>query len=348
MTPDYRPRPQGRNQRRAAAHSLSSRAYAAHVAVIDAQINFGFWRPFVGYLPGYLAISEAAGTDQPSWHEYVDLLRRQWHALLDSPMSNVEQLLHEFLERHPSLLPGSDSVDGTSGHLPFPMAVISKPKLPGLSDRQPDFMWIASDSAALYPILIEIETPHRKWFYGDRAEIHSDLTHAQGQLAEWRAWFNRGQNRAIFLDDDDIPRELRKRKLSPRFVLIHGRRADYQSSERRLQKRAELQREDERLMSFDRLDPAHFGELYSCVRKTQDGYRVMAVPPCLGLLPKAEDYRRSNGWDHAVDSCLDMAPARREYLKEQIRIISDDPATYDRTHYARIVKRGRLRTRRQL
>jgi hypothetical protein len=38
--------------------------------------------------------------------------------------------------------------------MPFPMAVISKPKLPGLSDRQPDFMWIATNSVSLYPILI--------------------------------------------------------------------------------------------------------------------------------------------------------------------------------------------------
>jgi hypothetical protein len=318
------------------------------VAVSEAQLNLDFRHPFIGHLPGYLAIGEAAGTDQPSWNEYTYLLMRQWRALLDTPISAEEQLLHEFLERHPSLLPGSDSVDGTSGHLPFPMAVISKPKLPGPSDRQPDFMWIATDSLALYPILIEIETPHKKWFYGDRAEIHSDLTHAQGQLAEWRAWFNRGRNRTAFLDDYDIPRELRKRKLSPRFVLIHGRRADYENSESRLQKRAELQREDERLMSFDRLAPADYGELYSCVRKPQDGYQVVAVPPCLGLLQGAEDYRRSNGWDHALDSCQDMAPARREYLKEQIKIVRDDPATHDRTHYARIVKRGSLRTSEQL
>jgi len=318
------------------------------VAAIEAQVNFDFRHPFVGHLPGYLAIGEAAGTDQPGWDEYTFLLMRQWHGLLDTPISAEEQLLHEFLERHPSLLPGSDSVDGTSGHLPFPMAVISKPKLPGLSDRQPDFMWIATDSVALYPILIEIETPHKKWFYGDRAEIHSDLTHAQGQLAEWRAWFNRGRNRTAFLDDYDISRELRKRKLSPRFVLIHGRRSDYENSESRLQKRAELQREDERLMSFDRLSPANYGELYSCVHKTQDGYQIVAVPPCLGLLQKAEDYRRSNGWDHALDNCHDMAPARRDYLKEQIKIIRDDPATYGRTHYARIVKRGSLRMRGQL
>jgi hypothetical protein len=326
----------------------ASRTYDAQVEVSETQLNFDFRHPFVGHLPGYLAIGEAAGIDQPSWDEYTYLLMRQWRALLDSPVSAEEQLLHEFLERHPSLLPGSDSVDGTSGHLPFPMAVISKPKLPGLSDRQPDFMWIATDSVDLYPILIEIETPHKKWFYGDRAEIHSDLAHAQGQLAEWRAWFNRGRNRTAFLDDYDIPGELRKRKLSPRFVMIHGRRADYESSESRLQKRAELRREDERLMSFDRLNPAEYGDLYSCTRKTQDGYQVVAVPPCLGLIRGAEDYRQLNGWDHALDSCHDMTPARREHMKEQIRIIRDDPGTYGRTHYARIVKRGYLRTTEQL
>ena len=60
------------------------------------------------------------------------------------------------------------------------MAVISKPKLPGLSDREPDFMWVACDSGSVYPILIELETPHKQWFYGERVEIHSDFTHAQG------------------------------------------------------------------------------------------------------------------------------------------------------------------------
>jgi len=78
-------------------------------------------------------------------------------------------------------------------------------------------------------------------------------------------------------------------------------------------------------MSFDRLEPANYGELYSCVRKTQDGYQVVAVPPCLGLLNKAEDYRPSNGWDHALDNCRDMAMARREYLKEQMKIIRAEP-----------------------
>ena len=298
--------------------------------------------PFVGHLPGYLALAEATGTDPPDVTAYNELLMQQWRALLDSPASRDERhVLHTFLERHPSLLPGSHSVDGDSGHGAFPWAVISKPKLPGLSHREPDFMWIATDSESLYPILIEIETPHKQWFYGDHAEIHSDFTHAQGQLAEWRAWFNQGHNRTAFLDDYEIPRDLRRRRLSPRFVLIYGRRANYEGSNRRQAKRAELAREDERLMSFDRLSPTKHGEAYSCVRRTQEGYHVVAVPPCLTILNDGEDYRCSDGWDEALDGCPDMPEPRREYLKNEMRILLGDPEAHIQTI-------GSLRTRKPL
>jgi len=219
-------------------------------------------------------------------------------------------------------------MDGDSGHAAFPLAVISQPKLPGLSDRHPDFMWIATDSESLYPILIEIETPHKQWFYGDRAKVHSDLAHAQGQLAEWRAWFNRGHNRTLFLDAYQIPSLLRERRLSPRFVLIHGRRTNYATSPLRQAKRAELAREDERLMSFDRLTPAKWGVLYSCVRMPAEGYRVVSVPPCLTIVNDGEDYRCATGWEDALDACPDMPGARREYLKKEIRNLIDNPKAY--------------------
>jgi hypothetical protein len=291
-------------------------------------VSADFETPFVGHLPGYLAASELTAPGRPSEEVYNELLMAQWRALLDSPASQDERLLQAFLERHPSLLPGSNTVDGDSGHTAFPLAVISQPKLPGLSDRYPDFMWIANDSDSLYPILIEIETPYKQWFYGNRAEIHSDLTHAQGQLAEWRAWFNRGHNRTLFLDQYEIPHQLRDNRLSPRFVLIYGRRANYAGSRLRKAKRAELAREDERLMSFDRLTPAKWGVLYSCMRKTADRYQVVSVPPCLTLVNDGEDYRCAVGWEGAIDACLDMPMARREYLKKEIRHLIDDPSAY--------------------
>ncbi|MGI5523057.1 Shedu anti-phage system protein SduA domain-containing protein [Micromonospora sp. CA-259024] len=295
--------------------------------------------PFVGHLPGYLAESELTGSGRPSEEVYNDMLMKRWRALLNDDSSKDERLVHSFLERHPSLLPGSHTLDVDSGHSPFPMAVVSKPKLPGLSDREPDFMWIAAHSTEVFPILIEIENPHKRWFYGDRAEIHSDFTHAQGQLAEWRAWFNRGNNRAAFLDYYEFPTDLRGRKLSPRYVLIYGRSEDYTSNRRRREKRAELAREDERLLSFDSLVPAKNSVLYSTVCKRHDGYEVLSVPPSLTLFNDGSFYSPAGGWERALDDCPDMASSRREFLKEQFHILLSDPDAYTEQH-------GQIRFRR--
>ena len=236
-----------------------------------------FREPFVGHLPGYRAENERTSPGAPDADSYNAFLMKRWQALLDSEDSRDERLVHEFLERHPSLLPGSHSMDGDSGHPSFPLAVISRPKLPGLSDREPDFMWVATDSGSLYPVLVEIETPHKAWFYGDRAEIHSDFTHAYGQLAEWRAWFGHGHNRTAFLEYYDLPPMLARLQLAPRYVLIHGRRKNYEHSQRRRSKRAELGRPDERLMSFDRLTPAKNGVLHA--PNAIDNY-CACHPPC--------------------------------------------------------------------
>jgi hypothetical protein len=276
----------------------------------------GFSDPFPGHLPGYLAENEQTSPGRPDPDTYNRFLMKRWQALVDSEDSRNERLLQEFLERHPSLLPGSHSVDGDSGHSPFPIAVIAKPKLPGLSDREPDFMWLATDSSSLYPVLIEIETPHKAWFYGARAEIHSDFTHAYGQLAEWRAWFGRGHNRTAFLEYYGIPPMLARRQLAPRYVLVHGRRDNFESIPRRREKRAELARHDERLMSFDRLTPTKSSVLYSTVRKGQDGYRVTSVPPSLTLFNTGSQYQLVSGWTDALDGCPDMAAGRRRYLKD--------------------------------
>ncbi|MBS2549620.1 DUF4263 domain-containing protein [Catenulispora sp. NL8] len=192
-------------------------------------------------------------------------------------------------------------------------------------------MWIATDSANLYPVLIEIETPHKPWFYGDRAEIHSSFIHAQGQLAEWRAWFNEGTNPLAFLDHYEVPDLLRRRQLAPRYVLIYGRRDDYAGSQRRLEKRAQLAREDERLMSFDRLTPAKYGPMLACVAKRQDGYRAVSVPPSWTIENDGDDYLPVQGWDSALDAAEDMAEVRRRYLKAELGQLLADPHRHYQT-----------------
>jgi hypothetical protein len=83
----------------------------------------------------------------------------------------------------------------------------------------------------------------------------------------WQVWFSRGYNQTAFLEYYDIPPEMARRKLEPRYVLVHGRRDNFESIPRRREKRAVLAKPDERLMSFDRLTPAKNSVLYSTVRK---------------------------------------------------------------------------------
>ena len=51
------------------------------------------------------------------------------------------------------------------------------------------------------------------------------------------SWFGRGHNRTTFLEYYDIPRELPRRRLVPRYVLVQGRRDNLGSVPRRREKR---------------------------------------------------------------------------------------------------------------
>ncbi|MDI6884692.1 MAG: DUF4263 domain-containing protein, partial [Hadesarchaea archaeon] len=96
------------------------------------------------------------------WGEYEKLINTEWRKLLSA--SNDEEKFQKFLEQYPCLLPGAFGFDGRSGHMPFPGAVITKPPLPGIGPRIPDFLWIATDSDSTCPILIELESPSKQWF----------------------------------------------------------------------------------------------------------------------------------------------------------------------------------------
>ena len=92
-------------------------------------------------------------------------------------------------------------------------------------------MWIATDSSDLYPILIEIETPHKRWFYGDRADPQRLHACPGATRAEWQAQFSNGNNRSAFLDYYEIPHPLLRRRLTPRYVLIYARADDWQGTD---------------------------------------------------------------------------------------------------------------------
>lgn len=279
----------------------------------------GFREPFIGYLPGLAAAAGDLGSSPwgPGIHTYTELLAAQWRRLIDSDESTDERLLQSFLERHPSLLPGSHTVDHSSGHWPFPFAVISQPKLPGLSTSIPDFMWIASDSASVYPILIEIETPHKRWFHAKGSELHSDFHHAHGQLQQWAAWFSRGTNTAAFMDYYCFPDYLRELAFQPRFVLIHGRRQEYVHDLARKGMIAQAAKPNERLMSFDRLMPELKATCVGCVQKRESGYRAISVPPTFSV-STGKLHRSVPNWLDVIEKCDDMPIHRKRSLQDGV------------------------------
>jgi len=133
----------------------------------------------------------------PSWQEYKSWLLPHWTALLDR--DPPERAVQEFLEQHPSLLPGAMGDVGPGGHHGRTLGgVWAEPELAGLDrDRVPDFMWVTRSTSLITPICIEIERPGKHWFNLDGTPT-ADLTQALDQLADWKVWFSEPENQLVF------------------------------------------------------------------------------------------------------------------------------------------------------
>lgn len=71
--------------------------------------------------------------------------------------------------------------------------------------------------------------------------------------------------------------------MHPQFVLIHGRRAEFENKPELNRLRDNLRRSDEYLITFDRLEPDRKAEDLICVKKTGERYRAISIPPTLRL-----------------------------------------------------------------
>src|SRR6266550_896764 len=137
------------------------------------------------------------------WGEYAPWLLEKWRDLLDSAPG--EPNVQKFLERHPCLLPGANEAPSSApgGHRGHHDAcwygVIRQPELRGLGpNRLPDFMWLRRDTAAVRPVLIEIEDPQKQWFNPSSRIPNAKLTQALDQFVEWKVWFSSPENELVF------------------------------------------------------------------------------------------------------------------------------------------------------
>jgi hypothetical protein len=213
-----------------------------------------------------------------------------WTRLIDSEESRKESRVQAWLERHPWFVPGAHTLDTNSGHPPWPGALITQPPLPDLSTKRPDFMWLANDSAFLYPVLIEIETPWKRWFHQDGQQQHADLTTALSQVANWQVWFGKGRNQVNFCDQYRVPRALMDLTLRPRYVVIHGRRNEASATPATAALRGRLAPSDVHLMTFDRLAPDQRARGYLTVSIRPEGYVLHENSPQPG--PRVTPYAR--------------------------------------------------------
>lgn len=253
-----------------------------------------------------------------SWNEYCSNLMRDWHALLNSPDAEVEKNIQIFLERHPCLVPGGQSMSGPSGHSAFPAALITQPRLPGYIERIPDFLWIATDSLNVYAVLIEIESPVKKQFNQDGTPT-AKFTQAQNQLTQWKAWFSEPSNVQLFRDAYCPQGQFGNRKFTPQFVLIYGRRSELEDRPELVPIRAQMQRGQEFHMTFDRLHPIKDHDQYMTVKLSQKKFEAVSVPATLKLGPMMSDYRSLIGGKEAViPETSYLSEVRKSFLLRRV------------------------------
>lgn len=249
-----------------------------------------------------------------AWREYEQLVLARWGELLAS--SPAEKAVQQFLEVHPCMVPGPTAAIGYAGHGVDPPALITQPALPAFTSRIPDFLWIGRNSAAVFPILIEIEAPGKAWFTAS-GSASAQLTQALGQIHEWKAWFADHHNVASFLKYYDV--ETHGRPLLPRYILVHGRRSEFDANKALVAKRAAMETPDIVLMTYDRLAPDRNADDVMTVKLKADGYHAIFAPPTLELGPNvAEGLARIVGKQDAVLVSPYFTDERRTFMLERL------------------------------
>ena len=266
--------------------------------------------------------------DTFSW---LEIGRDELAQILQGPQASDEGAIQTWLERHPAFVPGSRGPRGTSGRLPWPSALITQPRLAGIQTNIPDFCWLASDSAYLTAMLIEIEVPTKPWFTNAGAPS-AKLTAARAQITSWRAWFAQPSNVISFLDEYLVPDYLRELTFRQHYILVHGSRKEYEKRPSLARARASATSlVDEDLMSFDRLieiaNPDAAG--YGCVKRTGEGFVAIAVPPLWNPDKLSDDALAvTSGYEEAIRESEMPHDMQRERLASLRSVDRGQPPGY--------------------
>jgi hypothetical protein len=222
------------------------------------------------------------------WEQYSDKALAEWYELLSRDPEEVD--VQSFLELHPAMIPGGSGDIGPGGHHGSDMgAVFRRPKLIGGGRAfEPDFMWVTRSSGLITPILIEIEKPSKRWFRKDGRPT-GEFTEARDQLNDWRSWFAREGNQALFRETFlFLGEKYRNRPIEPQYVLIYGRESEFRrggghvNPDELRYKRDQQRSRDESFMTFDALRPRYDHSISMTLSMTSRGPEIHAFSPVYG------------------------------------------------------------------
>ena len=251
------------------------------------------------------------------WDEYEERADAEWSDLLAAEPD--EPTVQAFLERHPAFVPGAFSAFSrlSSGHGPFPSAVVTQPPLQGLKTRTPDFAWISRDSSFLNPVFIELEAPGKPWLT-DKGKQHHELTYALDQIREWREWFNDPTHRQLFLEYYELPALFRKRQWQPIYVLVYGRSAENPDGVGRLRAHLTTADKDQYVIPYEHIQPERPARDFLCVRNTTNRYEAVTVPVTVQLdADLARDWVIVHGKAEAAEASPWLSSERKRFLAER-------------------------------
>ena len=248
--------------------------------------------------------------------EYIIKRDLDYIALLEAEANN-ERSFQVFLEENPAYVPGAFEVFGLSGHYPYMNCLITQPRISDTHLRIPDFMWLANDSLSFCPVLIEIETPSKEQFRKD--EINRfEFTQAYNQIIEWKSILSTISGQESFYERFSIDENNRKKVFKPQYILVYGRRSEYENDEWLRNKRALFQTDDISIMSFDRLHASR--DVYDLVTcKVSNGqYNVQYIPPTFVYRPVTSHVlQKWIGFASALSRIPDISEERRAFLQNR-------------------------------
>ena len=253
-----------------------------------------------------------------AWGDYVSGLVEEYKAVLSADPTEADT--QRFFECNPALVPGA--FPNGIGHGAFPEALISQPALSGIGARRPDFMWLARNSAMVQPVLIEIESPQKRWLAGRPRDLRpsADLTHALNQLRQWEQWLEKPANQDVLLESYGVPTDWRRhRTLRPQYWLIYGRRTENPEEIAKL--RDYYSQRGLNVHAYDNLHrPNEWCKDYITVRSRGDGtYTAVHIPPTVSWIASSpESWRVVRGRAEAVLASTAISDERKTFLVEQI------------------------------